>query len=103
MTDSEKQSVAIEVQRVEITHLRELMNRSEAALALQAKEYERRLSSLNHEAEQLKAMQATYMPREVADSSFNELRARMTSVERNMWKAIGGLIAAWALFRYLVK
>lgn len=37
------------------------------ALKLQAKEYERRLEALNHEAEQLKNMQATYVSKEVFD------------------------------------
>lgn len=36
----------------------------ETALKLQATEYERRLQILNHEADQLKKMQATYLPRE---------------------------------------
>lgn len=37
---------------------------TDKALMLQASEYDRRLAILNHEAEQLKAMQKTYIPRE---------------------------------------
>lgn len=40
---------------------------NKTALRLQAKEYERRLAELNHEADQLKAMQSTYYPRENAE------------------------------------
>lgn len=39
------------------------------ALRLQAKEYKRRLSDLNGEAERLRNIQATYIPREVFENS----------------------------------
>lgn len=44
------------------------------ALELQAGEYNRRLSALNHEADQLKAMQEKYIPREVYDREVQALR-----------------------------
>lgn len=53
-------------------------------LKLQAKEYERRLEALNHEAEQLKNMQATYTSREVFDRVVDELRKDIKLL--NDWK-----------------
>lgn len=53
-------------------------------LKLQAKEYERRLEALNHEADQLKNMQATYTPREVFDRTVDELRKEIKVF--NDWK-----------------
>lgn len=44
------------------------------ALELQAKEYERRLEALNHEADQLKEMQGRYVPREVYEKDLASLR-----------------------------
>lgn len=51
-----------------------------SATRLQAKEYERRLDLLNGEAERLRRMQATYLPRESADFRYNEL---LKKVEEN--------------------
>lgn len=42
------------------------------ALKLQATEYERRLSLLNGEAERLKSMQISYLPREIWEQSLKE-------------------------------
>jgi hypothetical protein len=50
---------------------------TEKALRLQAKEYERRLEILNHEAIQLRDMQAKYVPREVFDSKHYELEQKI--------------------------
>jgi hypothetical protein len=44
------------------------------ALELQAKKYDEHLASLNHEAAQLKEMQATYLPRETYDIQYSELK-----------------------------
>lgn len=44
------------------------------ALELQAREYERRLEALNHEADQLKEMQGRYVPREVYEKDMASLR-----------------------------
>lgn len=54
-------------------------------LKIQAKEYKRRLEALNHEAEQLKNMQATYTPREVFDRMIDELRKEIKMFHD--WKA----------------
>lgn len=47
----------------------------ESARQLQAIEYERRLEILNHEAEQLKSMQMTYLPREQWEETIRGLVA----------------------------
>lgn len=54
------------------------------ALKLQAKEYERRLNSLNGEAGQLKQMQATYTPRETFERTLEQLRKDIESLM--VWK-----------------
>lgn len=46
------------------TRFDEFRKHYEIALRLQAEEYKRRLDDLNHEAERLRQMQATYLPRE---------------------------------------
>lgn len=53
-------------------------------LKLQAKEYERRLEMLNHEADQLKEMQSRYTPREVFDRTVDEIRKEIKGISD--WK-----------------
>ncbi len=43
------------------------------AMAVQAREYERRLELLNGEATRLREMQITYLPREVCDSKMSQI------------------------------
>lgn len=78
--------------------LRELKEREyEKALELQAAEYDRRLSSLNHEAEQLKKMQATYLPREVGEKDIERIEGELTKLQ--LWKSnlMGRLVIAAAV------
>jgi predicted RNase H-like nuclease (RuvC/YqgF family) len=65
------------------------------ALKLQAKEYERRLEGLNHEADQLKNMQSTYTSKEVFDRTMDAMNQRFERVVNelkekieilNLWK-----------------
>ena len=102
-----------EMLSLEILHLREVLALKETALELQAKEYDRRLSSLNHEAEQLKAMQSTYLPREMYESRHRELDAkidnrngmlseRLSLVERNVWLATGGITVLFSGLQLLL-
>lgn len=63
---------AIAVQKAE--HAKDIAY-LETARQLQAAEYERRLEILNHEAEQLKSMQATYLPREQWEETIRGLVA----------------------------
>lgn len=59
------------------------------ALELQAKEYERRLDLLNHEAQQLKDMQATYVPRELFDTTIKELNKEISALKQYKDNAMG--------------
>lgn len=53
---------------------------SQLALDLGAKETERRLDLLNGEAERLRLIQATYLPREVYDANYSELRKEIVGL-----------------------
>ena len=72
----------------ETQHLREIMQLQlgavEKARTLQAEEYERRLALLNHEAAQLKDMQATYVPREVFEGTINAINVKVDDATRNV-------------------
>ena len=54
---------------------------SDKALQLQEREYARRLDDLNHEAERLRNMQVSYLPREVYDVNHKELCAKLEKLE----------------------
>jgi|ERR1044071_5142591 hypothetical protein len=96
-TDIELAAAALEAARLadkelfeeKIKHEREQREQRqesyETALKLQAKEYDRRLEALNHEAEQLKKMQATYLPREVGENKIGRLEEDVTVLK--LWKS----------------
>jgi hypothetical protein len=73
----------------------------EKALQLQAAEYDRRLNALNHEAEQLKKMQATYLPREVGENKLDAIVNELTTLK--LWKSnlMGRLAVAGAVIAVL--
>lgn len=52
---------------------------SNRALKLQAREYERRLADLNHEADQLKNIQTKYVPRETYEAHIKEIDFKVES------------------------
>ena len=52
------------------------------ALKLQAKEYQRRLKDLNGEAERLRNIQATYIPREVFENSLKTVSDKTEAAAR---------------------
>lgn len=54
---------------------------TERALSLQAIEYERRLTILNGEATRLRDIQATYLPREVAENKFIEITKEINELK----------------------
>jgi cell division septum initiation protein DivIVA len=58
----------------------------ERALKIQTRELERRLEALNGEADRLRSMQATYIPREVYDIKM----AAIDKVHLSLW--VGGLL-----------
>jgi hypothetical protein len=65
-------------------HEREIREAHEAerklAQELLASENARHFDRLNHEAEQLKRMQVTYLPREVYDTQMEELKEKLTAL-----------------------
>jgi hypothetical protein len=88
---------ALRILEQEIMHTRELLRTEQQAAArliderfsanriahdLQAGEYARRLEILNGEAERLRSIQATYLPREVAEARFTELEERAAQAIR---------------------
>lgn len=92
-----------ELLELEIKHLKELGVEKDKALALQAKEYERRLEALNGEAERLRTMQASYLPREVYDSERKEVNSKLQTLidKQNRqagWVAAFGVVMTIAIF-----
>lgn len=77
----------------EIQHLKELMAEKEKALIIQAREYERRLEILNHEAERLRLMQTSYIPREVYESEMKEINAKVQMLIDKQNKQAGWVAA----------
>lgn len=80
----------------EIAHIKELfraeLDAVKMAKELQAKEYERRLEILNGEAEQLRDMQATYVPRETFEAFQKQILGIMEGqgkqiIELQNWKS----------------
>ena len=78
---------------IDIAILKEKIKSAEKSLEIQAKEYERRLEILNHEAERLKSMQATYIRREMYDREHKYLEDKITSVTKVIWIAVGLFLA----------
>lgn len=73
------------------------------ALELQAREYQRRLDALNVEAERLRNVQSSYLPREVFDVSHALTEIKIDSLARLVWMCIGGLVVIEVLLRFIVK
>jgi biopolymer transport protein ExbB/TolQ len=65
---------------VEIACIKERLIAGSTALALQAREYERRLEDLNHAHAQAVSVQKTYVTRELHDSIYNELTAKIANL-----------------------
>ena len=62
---------------------------AEKALELQNREVARRLDFLNGEAERLRQMQATYLPREVYEANCKEIRDDIESLNEYKNNALG--------------
>ena len=79
--------------------LREELARANArALELQAAEYARHLEALNGKADELRRMQATYVPRELFDARRDQMDRWMSSVDRQLTRtAMVGTMALIAL------
>jgi hypothetical protein len=77
-----------EVLNQRIDFLEKLMNErqelNKEALELNSKEISRRLEILNGEAGHLKQIQATYVPREIYDSSINTINSAIHAIQTTM-------------------
>jgi hypothetical protein len=67
----------------------------ERALALQTDEFKRRLTELNGEAERLRKMQATYLPREVFDVKVRHIEVGILSILLALVGLFGTVVIAW--------
>jgi DNA repair exonuclease SbcCD ATPase subunit len=70
------------------------------AKALQAREYERRLEALNGEAERLRSMQSTYLPREVYAVEYKSLADKVDSLSRLVFIGLGALLVLEIAIRF---
>ncbi len=78
---------------------------STQALRLQAAEYGRRLDALNGEAERLRQMQATYLPREIYETSQTEVIKKVDELRqgRNVTEGKSqGISAVWLVIVVLI-
>lgn len=90
MNDDEKIKVAI---------LEEKIQASKDNLKLQATEYERRLSELNHEAERLRKMQETYVDKTLYATQYKYLSEKIEAVARIVYIGLGVILALQVYFR----
>jgi hypothetical protein len=99
MEESFKNS-ANEKQDINIAVLEERLKSSERALNLQAREYERRLDMLNNEAERLRNMQITYLPREVYEVNHKLILEKLNKLSDWQITTLGqqsGLSFGWKI------
>jgi len=76
---------------------------AEKALIMQAKEYDRRLSDLNHEAERLKIMQNTYVSQGVYEIKHQSLVDKIDGNSRLIFIGMGILLCLELLLRFMVR
>lgn len=84
-----------------IAVLEERLTGAQDALKIQAREYERRLETLNHEAQQLKDMQAKYLPREVYEANYKETNTKIEALQKYIWIGVGGLLVIELVLKYI--
>ena len=93
----------------ELKHLRELIetkhdmstNALEKALELQAREYMRRLDDLNHEAERLRIMQTTYLPREIYITQHNVVERKIEEIQKLVYIGAGVIMVLQVVLMFL--
>jgi len=86
---------------IKIAVLEERLEGAKEALSLQALEYQRRLDALNGEAERLRQMQSTYLPRESYEIAHRELVNKIEIVQKICFIGIGVAIAVEFLLSFL--
>ena len=88
-----------------VKHLREIVDikfeENEKALKIQAQEYERRLEALNGEAERLRQMQTTYLPRELYSIEHKELVKKIDNLQMIVYVGMGILLTVQFVLRFV--
>jgi hypothetical protein len=88
-----KVAVLAEAHKKDIERIEEQTNlkfeSQNKALLIETKEIARRLEILNGEAERLRSMQETYLPREVYETEHRELRKKVDGIEEYKNNALG--------------
>lgn len=84
-------------------HLYEIIELRDKATQLQAVEYSRRLDALNHEAEQLKRMHSTYLPREIYDANHRGLESKIDNIQRLVYVGLGIVLGIQFLLKFFIK
>jgi len=91
----------MEDSKIEIAVLKEKFISNDRSLTLQAKEYERRLNDLNGEANRIKNMQETFLPREVYTSRYDLLNTKIEALEKLVYVGLGLFIAIEFILRFI--
>jgi hypothetical protein len=87
--------------KTKIAILEERIAAGKEALILQAQEYQRRLDILNGEAERLKNMQETYLPRETYEANHKYLEEKMNTLQKYIWIGVGGAMVLEIVLRFV--
>jgi len=88
-----------EDESVKIAILEEKIRASAETLRLQAVEYERRLSDLNHEAERLRKMQETYVNQTLYQTQYKYLVEKIDSIMKIVYIGFGIILALQLYFK----
>jgi hypothetical protein len=73
----------------------------DSALKISEKEYERRLDFLNGEAERLKHMQSTYLPREIYETKHDLTTTKIEALEKLVYVGLGIILALQFIIHFL--
>ena len=65
-----------------------VLSERDKALALQAREYERRLDELNHSHDEARRVLGTYVPRDIYDRDFDRIREVLATLKTNLEKEL---------------
>lgn len=88
-----------ENEAVKIAILEEKIRAGAETLRLQAGEYERRLSDLNHEAERLRSMQETYVNQTLYQTQYKYLTEKIDSVMKIVYIGLGIILTLQIYFK----
>lgn len=92
--------------KAEIKHLKKELKWRDKALTLQAEKDKIHFEQLNHEAERLRSMQATYLPREVYESQKDEQNKKIgiiTDWKNNQQGRQAIILLGWGIVLLLIS